>query len=203
VLGYGVLETGLRLIPFEIAFLIAGPLSGKLSDKYGHMPFTTSGLIVTSISLVMFATVDASTSFFALTIYLILFGLGTGLFASPNMSSIMSCVPPKSRGVASALRATFFNIGFVVSLNLAILVMTLTVPYSLVTRIISSIDVVSISATDRIMFAQALKNTYLWLAVINSLAIIPSILRGKKNGSNSNGSTPADMGNLRLKKLDS
>jgi MFS family permease len=203
VLGYGVLETGLRLIPFEIAFLIAGPLSGKLSDKYGHMPFTTSGLIVTSISLVMFATVDASTSFFAVTIYLILFGFGTGLFASPNMSSIMSCVPPKSRGVASALRATFFNIGFVVSLNLAILVMTLTVPYSLVTRIISSIDVVSISATDRIMFAQALKNTYLWLAVINSLAIIPSILRGKKNGSNGNGSTLADMGNLRLKKLDS
>jgi EmrB/QacA subfamily drug resistance transporter len=181
VLGLDVLEAGLRLIPFEIAFLISGPLSGKLSDKYGHLPFTSTGLAVTSVSLLLLSTVDASTSTFTVVAYLVLFGVGTGLFGSPNMSSIMSCVPAKSRGVASALRATFFNIGFIVSLNLAILVMTFTVPYALVTKVISSVNVVTVSASERALFVQGLKNTYLWLALINSIAIIPSILRDKKS----------------------
>ena len=56
--------------------------------------------------------------------------------------------------------------------------MTLTVPYGLVTNINSSINTVSVSAAERLMFAQSLKNTYLWLALINYIAIVPSVLRG-------------------------
>lgn len=135
---------------------------------------------MTSISLLLLSTVDASTSSIAVVAYLSLFGIGTGLFGSPNMSAIMGSVPAKSRGVAAALRATFFNIGFIASLNLAILIMTFTVPYSLVTKVISSVGVVTVSASERALFAQSLKNTYLWLALINSIAIIPSVLRDKK-----------------------
>jgi EmrB/QacA subfamily drug resistance transporter len=178
VIGLGPFDAGIRMIPFDIAFLICGPLSGKLSDKLGHLPFTTSGIVLTSISLYLFSTMDSLTPYSILVCYMVLFGAGIGIFGSPNMSSIMGSVPPKRRGIGSALRATFFNVGFATSLNLAILIMSLVVPYALVTLIISSGTTV-ITQSDQMMFMSGLKTAFLWLAVLNAIAVIPSILRGK------------------------
>src|SRR3989454_503746 len=172
------LTTGLLMIPLDIATLAAGPLSGRLSDKYGHLPFTTSGLAVISLSLFLFSTTDESTPYSHLVAYMLLFGAGLGFLASPNISSIMASVPPERRGIASGFRATFFNVGYTISLNLAILITTFNVPYALVTQIIQSVNPAGISVADRILFAQGIKTTYLWLAGINTLAILPSLLRG-------------------------
>jgi len=179
VLRKSPLEAGLLIIPMDIATLAAGPLSGRLSDKYGHLPFTTAGLATISLSLVLFATTDANTPYSLFVVYLILFGAGLGFFASPNISSIMGSVPPERRGIASGFRATFFNVGYTISLNLAILITTFTVPYALVTQVIGS-GGAGISEADRILFAQGLKTTYLSLAGLNTLAILPSMLRGRR-----------------------
>jgi EmrB/QacA subfamily drug resistance transporter len=178
VLQKSPLEAGLLIIPTDIATLVAGPLSGRLSDRYGHLPFTTTGLAVISLSLLLFSTTDAFTPYPVLVVDMMLLGAGLGLFASPNISSIMGSVPPQRRGIASSFRATFFNVGYTISLNLAILIMTFTVPYAIVTRIISS-STVGISDADRLLFEQAIKTTYLWLAAINTGAILPSLLRGR------------------------
>jgi MFS family permease len=172
------LAAGLLILPLDVATLAAGPLSGRLSDKYGHVPFTTTGLAVISLSLFLFSTTDATTPYGSLVAYMMLFGAGLGFFASPNISSIMGSVPAERRGIASGFRATFFNVGYTISLNLAILITTFTVPYALVTHIIASVNPAGISAADRILFAQGIKTTYLWLAGINTLAILPSLLRG-------------------------
>jgi len=182
VLDKKPLEAGLLIIPTDIATLAAGPLSGRLSDKYGHLPFTTTGLALTSLSLFLFSTTDASTPYPWLVVYMMLLGAGLGFFASPNISSIMGSVPPVRRGIASGFRATFFNVGYTISLNLAILITTFTVPYTLVTQIIRS-GGSGISAADRILFAQGLKTTYLWLAGLNTLAILPSMLRGRRTNA--------------------
>jgi len=181
VLGRSPLDAGLLIIPTDIATLAAGPLSGRLSDKYGHLPFTTTGLALTSLSLFLFSTTDAGTPYPSLVVYMLLLGAGLGFFASPNISSIMGAVPPERRGVASGFRATFFNIGYTTSLNLAILITTFTVPYAIVTQIISAPDPSVIPAADRILFAQGIKTTYLWLAGLNTLAILPSMLRGRRS----------------------
>ncbi len=179
------------MIPLDIATLAAGPLSGRLSDKYGHLPFTTSGLAVISLSLFLFSTTDAATPYSHLVVYMLLFGAGLGFFASPNISSIMGSVPPERRGIASGFRATFFNVGYTISLNLAILITTFTVPYMLVTQIISSGNTASISDADRMLFAQGIKTTYLWLAGINTLAILPSLLRGRRSSRDASPSIAA------------
>src|SRR5207249_4039058 len=168
------------MIPLDISTLAAGPLSGRLSDKYGHLPFTTSGLAIISLSLYLFSTTDASTPYSHLVVYMLLFGAGLGFFASPNISSIMGSVPPVRRGIASGFRATFFNVGYTISLNLAILITTFTVPYALVTQIIRSGNTPGISDAERMLFAEGIKTTYLWLAGINTLAILPSLLRGRR-----------------------
>jgi EmrB/QacA subfamily drug resistance transporter len=171
-------DAGIRILPMDIAFLLFGPISGKLSDKYGHMPFTTAGLVLSSTSLYLFSTTNESTSYQLIILYLMMFGAGVGLFSSPNMSSLMGCVPTGRRGVASAVRAIFFQTGSVISINLAILVMTFTVPYSIVSGVISTH--MAMSASETTLFSGGISHAYLWMAAINACAIIPSLLRGKR-----------------------
>jgi len=196
VLGMDPLSAGLIILPLDIVTVILGPLSGKLSDKYGHMPFTTGGLALVSLSLFLFATLDVNTprtqQIVQLIVYMVIFGGGLGIFASPNMSSIMGSVPSARRGIASAFRATFFNMGFVISLNLAILIMTFTIPYGIVSQIIASINPVTITPADKVLFADSLKSTYFWMGILNTIAIVPSMLRGRRSRVN-RGATPREI----------
>jgi EmrB/QacA subfamily drug resistance transporter len=177
VLGLSPLDAGIRIIPFDIAFFVLGPISGKLSDRYGHLPFTTAGIILSSLSLYLFSTITADTPYLVTMVYMVLFGVGNGIFSSPNMSAIMNACPKEQRGIGSALRTTFFNVGFTISLNLAILVMSLTIPYAVITQITSGCT--TMLSTDIELFLQALKTAYLSLAILNTFSIIPSVLRGK------------------------
>jgi MFS family permease len=178
VQGLSPFDAGVRILPIDIAFLLVGPLSGRFSDKYGHTPFTTTGLALSSASLFLFSTTTATTPYYLMFIYLAIFGAGVGLFSSPNMSSLMGSVPSDRRGIASAVRAVFFQTGSVISINLAILVMTFTVPYSIVSGVISSH--VAMSASEISLFAGGINHAYLWMAAINACAIVPSFLRGKR-----------------------
>ncbi|MGB9756414.1 MAG: MFS transporter [Candidatus Bathyarchaeales archaeon] len=176
VKDFNIFDAGVRLIPFEIAFLIVGPISGKLSDKFGQRKFMISGLTLTSLSLLLLSTIDVNTPYSYVVVYMIILGAGIGMFSSPNMSLIMGSVPEERRGVASAVRAIFFNVGFTISLNLAVLVMSAIIPYSLVSSIISSIDSVSLPFTEKVLFSQALSYTFFWMSILNAVAIIISFL---------------------------
>jgi MFS family permease len=171
------LEAGIRILPFEIAFLAVGPLSGRLSDRFNRMPFILSGLTLSTIALFLFSTTNQNTSYPILSVLMIILGVGTGLFIAPNLRSIMGSVPPQRRGIGSALFTLFVNLGLTVSLNFAILIMSLTAPYEVITQIISAINPASIPVAERLLFVESLKNTYLAFGVVNALAIIPSLLQ--------------------------
>ena len=177
--GQSPLQAGISIVPFDLAMLIVGPLSGRLSDRYGTRPFATAGLAVISVTLLAMSTLTPTTPYGVLLTYLVLGGAGMGLFVSPNMSSVMGSVPSQRRGVASGLRSTFFNIGFVLSFNLVILVLTFYLPYSQITQIISSqgsgVNQLNVSE-----FSRALDSVFVVLAAINTVAIVPSLLRGKR-----------------------
>ena len=173
------LEAGLRILPFEIAFLAVGPLSGKLADKYGQTQFTLTGLILSTAALFLFSTTGQGTPYLVLAIYMVLLGVGTGLFVAPNLRAVMSSVPTERHGIGSALFILFLNIGLTVSLNLTVLIMSLTAPYNLITQIISSVNPASIPAAGRALFVASLKNTYFAFAIINAIAIIPALIGGR------------------------
>jgi len=178
VKGFAPLQAGVSIIPFDLVMLLFAPLSGRLSDRHGTRPFATAGLAVFSASLLAMSTLSPDTSYLTLLGFLLVGGAGMGLFNSPNMSSVMGSVPAHRRGVASGFRATFFNIGFVLSFNIVILVLTLYLPYGLITQIISSEGAVNTITADAARFAGALDKVFLVLAVINTVAIVPSLLRG-------------------------
>jgi len=178
VKGLAPLQAGIAIVPFDIALLLVGPLSGRLSDRFGTRPFATAGLVVITLSLVAMSTLTPGTTYPTLLAYLITAGAGMGLFMSPNMSSVMGSVPTHRRGVASGLRATFFNVGFVLSFNIVILALTFFIPYAQVTHIISSAG--TATAQNGAVFSGALDNVFLVLAAINTAAIVPSLLRGPR-----------------------
>jgi MFS family permease len=178
ILDMSPLAAGIAIVPFDIAFLSFGPVSGKLSDRFGHLPFTTSGLALSSVALFSFSTLTMATPVSTVIVHMMLVGAGMGLFTSPNMSSIMSSVPERRRGIASALRATFFQVGYVISLNAAVLIMTLVVPYQTITFVISAINPVMVTASDKLLFMRGLSTAYFWLAIVNVAAIPSSVLRG-------------------------
>jgi len=178
------LEAGLRILPFEIAFLAVGPLSGKLADKYGQTQFTLTGLILSTAALFLFSTTGQGTPYVTLSIYMVLLGVGTGLFVAPNLRAIMSSVPTERHGIGSALFTLFLNIGLTVSLNLTVLIMSLTAPYDLITQIISAVNPATIPAAGKALFVASLKNTYFAFAIINAIAIIPALIGGRIKKTN-------------------
>ncbi len=112
------LWAGIYMMPLTAGFLIAGPVSGWLSDKYGPRLFATSGLLVATFGFVGLMLLPVVFPYWIFAILIFINGIGSGLFASPNTSAIMSSVPPRHRGSASGMRSTFQNSGMSLSIGI-------------------------------------------------------------------------------------
>jgi MFS family permease len=112
------LWAGIYMLPLIAGFLIAGPVSGYLSDRIGARPFATGGMALAALSflLLMLLPVDFSYALFAPI--LLLNGIGMGLFSSPNRAGVMNSLPPSQRGVGGGMNATFQNSASVLSIGL-------------------------------------------------------------------------------------
>ena len=119
--GYNFADTplwaGIYLLPLTIAFLAAGPISGHLSDRYGSRGFATAGMLVFGASFVGLLLLPVDFSYWAFALLILLNGIGVGMFAAPNSSSIMGSVPASQRGAASGMRSTFQNTGTALSIG--------------------------------------------------------------------------------------
>jgi MFS family permease len=129
------LWAGIYMLPLTFGFLIAGPISGLLSDRFGARPFATGGMVLAAVSFALLVFLPVDFSYLAFALVLLLNGIASGLFASPNTAAIMNSVPAESRGVASGMRAAFFNTGMPLStgvfFSLMIVSLNSTVPQAL------------------------------------------------------------------------
>jgi MFS family permease len=120
--GYDFTRTplwaGIALLPLTAGFLIAGPVSGILSDRYGARPFATGGMIGVAVcfGLLQFLPINFPYPLFA--VVLLLTGLSMSMFGSPNRSAIMSSLPPEHRGAGSGMSTTFQNSAQVLSIGI-------------------------------------------------------------------------------------
>ena len=119
--GYDYSETplwaGIFLLPLTAGFLVAGPLSGYLSDRFGARAFATAGMGVFGASFIGLMLLPVDFPYAAVALLIAANGVGGGMFAAPNSASIMSSVPRQRRGVASGMRATFQNSGTALSIG--------------------------------------------------------------------------------------
>jgi MFS family permease len=120
--GYDYASTplwaGLYLLPLSFGFLITGPVSGWLSDRYGARPFAVGGLLLVAASFLALAALPMNFPYWLFALVIAGNGLGSGIFSSPNTTGIMNSVPARQRGAAAGMRGTFFNSGSALSIGI-------------------------------------------------------------------------------------
>jgi MFS family permease len=120
--GYSFASTplwaGIYMLPLTVGFLIVGPVSGWLSDRFGARSFATTGMVIAAVSFGWLALLPVNFSYWEFAVVLLLNGMGMGLFASPNRASIMNSLPPNRRGVGAGMSTTFQNAAMVLSIGI-------------------------------------------------------------------------------------
>ncbi len=112
------LWAGIYMLPLTMGFLIVGPVSGWLSDRFGARSFATGGMVIAAVSFGWLALLPVNFGYWEFAVVLLLNGMGMGLFASPNRASIMNSLPPNRRGVGAGMSTTFQNAAMVLSIGI-------------------------------------------------------------------------------------
>jgi MFS family permease len=129
------LWAGIRMLPLTVGFLLAGPVSGILSDRYGSRPFATGGMLASALSFGLLELLPVDFSYLEFAAILLLMGLSMGAFASPNRAGVMNSLPAQHRGAGGGMNQTFQNSAQVLSIGifftLMIVGLSATLPHSL------------------------------------------------------------------------
>jgi MFS family permease len=127
--GYSFADTplwsGIYMLPMMCGFVLAGPIFGRLSDRYGARPFATAGMVLSALAYLLIMAFPPNFAYLPFAGAMLGSGIGMGMFASPNTASIMNSVPAQDRGVASGMRVTFGNAGMPLSMGLFFTLMVL------------------------------------------------------------------------------
>ena len=112
------LWAGIYLLPLLAGFVIMGPMSGWLSDRFGARFFSTTGMLLQAVGFILLTILPANFDYIWFALILFMLGVGQGMFSAPNTSSVMNSLPPDQRGVGSGMRATFQNAGSLASIGI-------------------------------------------------------------------------------------
>jgi MFS family permease len=120
--GYNFSDTplwsGIHMLPAVGGLLLAGPISGILSDRYGARPFATAGAVLAGVSFFLLARLPVDFPYLTFAALLTLNGIGMGMFISPNRAAVMNSLPASRRGVGAGMLNTFQNSAQVLSIGI-------------------------------------------------------------------------------------
>jgi EmrB/QacA subfamily drug resistance transporter len=181
VRGYSPLTAALCLIPLSIMGAVAGPLSGLLADRIGARIPATAGILLQAAALVWFVLrLTPTTSYATIAVGLMLVGLGTGLFFSPNTSAAMNGAPRHRLGIASATLATLRQTGMVTSFALALAVAAGSLPRDAMMQLFVGTNV-TLGSQAMQAFVVGIRNAFLVSFALCFLAAWFSLVRGRED----------------------
>ncbi len=168
--GLDARTAGLIMISQPIAMTLLSPIAGKLSDKRNPGVIASTGMGLTAIGLVLLCFIKDTTPNYLIVLLLIMMGIGFGLFSSPNSNAIMSSVEKRHLGVASGVVGTMRMIGQMVSMGIAMMLISIfigkqTINPSTYSGLISS-----------------MRTGFLIFSILSVFGIFASLARNKKLG---------------------
>lgn len=143
------------------------------------------GLGILGGALLLFSGISNVASYWQIATVLSLVGVGLGLFAAPNMSSMMRSAPAERRGVAAAVRSTIFNSGTVISISLVAALLVTELPYQTASAMLSG-TLATISTADQVGFLNGIRKALLVSAVLSFAGIVPSAMGGSQKDTHIN-----------------
>jgi MFS family permease len=143
--GYSFTSTplwaGILMLPLTTGFLVAGPTSGILSDRYGQRLFATGGMIGSAVAFALLERMPLNFSYAEFAALLFLMGLSMGAFAAPNRAGVMNSLPAQHRGAGAGMNQTFQNSAQVLSIGifftLMIIGLSATLPHTLTAGLVA------------------------------------------------------------------
>jgi MFS family permease len=109
---------GIFMLPMTLGFLLAGPVSGYLSDRLDARYFATGGMLCSAASFMLLLWLPVDFNYLAFAGILLLVGLAMGAFAAPNRAAIMNSLPAADRGAGGGMNSTFQNAAQVLSIGI-------------------------------------------------------------------------------------
>jgi EmrB/QacA subfamily drug resistance transporter len=178
VLEYSLFLTGLVLLSMPLVMSILSPVMGAASDRIGSRVLASGGMVLTGIGLLLLGTIGEATSTTELVAYLVILGIGMGMFSSPNTSAIMGCVPKEQLGVASGTLSTMRTVGQ--SLSLAIMgALVATVASTAVVSELFSGSIGPATSVGAEEFVRGMQLAFTVSAGIAFIGAVTSLARGK------------------------
>ena len=142
------LWAGIYMLPLTVGFLVAGPTSGWLSDRFGARILATGGMVVAAASFLWLLVLPVDFDYWVFALALLANGIGMGLFAAPNRASIMNSLPPGQRGVGAGMSTTFQNSSMVLSIGIFFSLMIAGLAGSLPHTLTSGLTAQGVPAVD-------------------------------------------------------
>jgi MFS family permease len=148
--GYDFTETplwaGIYMLPLTLGILIAGPISGLLSDRYGARPFATGGMVGAALSFAMLMALPTDFTYWVFALVLFFNGVSMGMFAAPNRAAVMNSLPPGDRGAGGGMNQTFQNSAQVLSVGIFFTLLIVGLASSLPAALSSGLQAHGVSA---------------------------------------------------------
>jgi EmrB/QacA subfamily drug resistance transporter len=167
-LGDDPILAGVKLAPLALGMLIASPLAGAYADRHGARALAASGMVVSAVGLVGMTTLGTGSPYWLTATWLLVNGLGSGMFNSPNTAAMMGSVPAHRRGIAGGTRMMLQNTGSVLSIAFVLAIVTAAVPTEVLLSIFSGVS----SGLSEADLAPFIHNMHVALWVLAGTAIL-------------------------------
>ena len=181
--GKDPLTAGLMLTPFGAAFMLVGPLSGRLSDSVGSRLLTPIGLTISAIGLFALTTIDQHIPYWELALFMALMGGGSGFFVSPNTNAIMSSVEPHTRGAAAGILNMLNNTGQMLSIAIVFPLALSKLPFAVIQQVFITGGGMGSFTTAIHDFLAGLHLAFLVSFILSVIAAIVAALRPSHGGN--------------------
>ncbi|MHB1418353.1 MAG: MFS transporter [Bacillota bacterium] len=174
-------RAGLIMLAFPAAIFVVAPIAGALSDRIGSRTLSSTGMAVLTCGIFLLSRLGPVTPFLHVILPLMIIGLGSALFQSPNSSAILGSVPKNRLGIGAGMLASMRNIGMVIGTAISATVYDARIITH--TRALINQGLQGLSLRE-LALSNALDDAYLVGSLLAFIGIITSLSRGRKKYSN-------------------
>jgi EmrB/QacA subfamily drug resistance transporter len=170
--GADPITAGIRLIPLALGMLISSPIAGVYADRHGSRGLAAAGMAVTAIGLGAMTTLEVNSAYWESGLWLLIVGVGSGMFNSPNTAAMMGTVPARRRGIAAGARTLLQNTGAVLSIAFVLAIVTSAVPKSTLFAIFSGLA----KGLSAAKLAPFIANMHIALWVLTATSVLGAVV---------------------------
>jgi EmrB/QacA subfamily drug resistance transporter len=170
--GNSPITAGIKLMPLALGMLLSSPIAGMHADRHGSRALAAAGMLVSAAGLAGMTTLAVHTPYWLSGLWLLIVGVGSGMFNSPNTAAMMGTVPPHRRGIAAGARTLLQNTGAVLSIAFVLAIVTSAVPKATLFAVFSGLA----KGLSQEKLAPFIANMHVALWVLAASALIGSVV---------------------------